>query len=86
MNFRKSVKIIKRNGSGVAQSKFQKTNEFNGQFTDMFTKAGHNQVPSLHKPLAVNVSIIDKHEKFHCTYIAFDLIFDNRFYRPYIPN
>ena len=36
-----------RNGSGVAQSEFEKGDEFNGQFTDVFTKTEHIQVPLL---------------------------------------
>ena len=35
----------KKNGSGIAQSDFKKAEEFNGQFTDVFTKTVHNQVP-----------------------------------------
>ena len=37
----------KRNGSGVALSDFQKASEFNGQFTDVFTKTEHSQTPLL---------------------------------------
>ena len=36
--------LKKRNGSGVAQSESEKAVEFNGQFTDVFTKSKHNQV------------------------------------------
>ena len=36
-----------KNGSGIAQSDFEKAEEFNGQFTDVFTKPVHNQVPLL---------------------------------------
>ena len=39
--------LKKRNGSGVAQSEFEKADEFNGQFTDVFTKTEHNQAPRL---------------------------------------
>ena len=35
------------NGSGVAQSDFEKADELNGQFTDVFAKTEHNQVPLL---------------------------------------
>ena len=38
----------KRQGGGLAQSDFEKTSEFNGQFTDDFTKSEHSQVPLLH--------------------------------------
>ena len=39
--------LKKGNGSGVAQSESEKAAEFNGQFTDVFTKSEHNQVPLL---------------------------------------
>ena len=35
----------KRNGGGVAQSESEKAAEFNGQFTDVFTKSEYSQVP-----------------------------------------
>ena len=34
-------------GSGIAPLDFEKAEEFNGQFTDVFTKMVHNQVPLL---------------------------------------
>ena len=37
----------KRQGSGLAQSVFEKASEFNGQFADVFTKTEHSQVPLL---------------------------------------
>ena len=37
----------KRQGSGPAQSDFEKASEFNSQFTDVFTKSEHSQVPLL---------------------------------------
>ena len=37
----------KRQGSGLAQSDFEKASEFKGQFTDVFTKSEHSQVPLL---------------------------------------
>ena len=37
----------KRNGGGVAQSESEKAAEFNGQFTDVFTKSEYSQVPPL---------------------------------------
>ena len=37
----------KRQGSGLAQSDFEKASELNGQFTDVFTKSEHSQVPLL---------------------------------------
>ena len=39
--------LKKRNGSGVAQSESEKAAEFNGQFTDVFTKSEYSQVPFL---------------------------------------
>ena len=37
--------LKKRNGSGHAESDFEKADEFSGQFTDVFTKTEHSQVP-----------------------------------------
>ena len=37
----------KKNGSSIAQSDFEKAEKINGQFTDVFTKTVHNQVPLL---------------------------------------
>ena len=37
--------LKKRQGSGLAQSDFEKASEFNGQCTDVFTKSEHSQVP-----------------------------------------
>ena len=36
-----------RNGGGVAQSESEKAAEFNGLFTDVFTKSENSQVPLL---------------------------------------
>ena len=36
--------LKKRNGSGTAQSEFEKAEEFNGQFSDVFTKSEYKQV------------------------------------------
>ena len=42
--------LKKRNGSGLAESDFEKADEFfNGQFTDVFTKTEHSQVPLLNR-------------------------------------
>ena len=50
-NLKKDAKGIpplkKRNGSGVAQSESKKAAEFNGHFTDVFTKSEYSQVPLL---------------------------------------
>ena len=37
----------RRTGKGVAQSDLEKAEEFNGQFTDVFNKSEHTQVPLL---------------------------------------
>ena len=37
--------LKKRNGSGIAQSEFEKAEEFNGQLSDVFTKSEYKQVP-----------------------------------------
>ena len=39
--------LKKRNGGGVAQLESEKAAEFNGQFTDVFTKSEYSQVPLL---------------------------------------
>ena len=39
--------LKKRNGGGVAQSESEKAAEFNGQFTDVFTKSEYSQDPLL---------------------------------------
>ena len=39
--------LKKRNGGGVAQPESEKAAEFNGQFTDVFTKSEYSQVPLL---------------------------------------
>ena len=41
--------LKKRQGGGLAQSDFEKASEFNGQFTDVFTKSEHSQVPLLER-------------------------------------
>ena len=44
----KGIPPLKRkNGKGVAQSDLDKAEEFNGQFTDVFNKNEHTQVPLL---------------------------------------
>ena len=35
----------RRNSSGLVESELKKTEEFNGQFTDVFNKGEHKQVP-----------------------------------------
>ena len=42
-----SPPLNRNNGMGVAQSDLEKADEFNGQFTDLFNKNEHTQVPLL---------------------------------------
>ena len=37
--------LKRRNGNGVAESKLEQADEFYGQFTDVFNKNEHSQVP-----------------------------------------
>ena len=37
--------LKRRHGNGVAESELEQVNEFNGQFTDVFNKNEHSQVP-----------------------------------------
>ena len=39
--------LKRKNGKGVARSDLEKAEEFNGQFTDMFSKNEHTKVPLL---------------------------------------
>ena len=41
--------LKKKNGRCIAQPDFEKAEKFNGQFTDVFTKTVHNQVPLLYR-------------------------------------
>ena len=52
----------KKNGSGIAQSDFEKAEEFNGQFTDVFTKTVHTQVPLLDRSVPFMDEIVVKKE------------------------
>ena len=46
--YTQGIPLLKRkNGKGVAQSDFEKAEEFNGQFTDVFNKNEHTQAPLL---------------------------------------
>ena len=47
-----------RQGSGLAQSDFEKASEFNGQFTDVFTKTEYGQVPLLDVSTPFNEDIV----------------------------
>ena len=48
----------KRNGGGVAQSESEKAAEFNGQFTDVFTKSEYSQVPLLDRSVPFMEDIV----------------------------
>ena len=54
----KMKKKKKKNGSGIAQSDFEKADEFYVQFTDVFTKTVHNQVPLLNRPAPFTDEIV----------------------------
>ena len=56
----KGIPPLKRkNGKGVAQSDLEKAEEFNGQFTDVFNKNEHTQVPLLDRsaPLMNDIAV-----------------------------
>ena len=44
-----SPPLKKRNGSDLDESDFEKAGEFNGQFTNVFTKTELSQVPLLNR-------------------------------------
>ena len=46
--------LKKRNGSGIAQSEFEKVEEFNGQFSDVFTKSEYKQVPLMDRSAPIH--------------------------------
>ena len=48
----------KRQGSGLVQLDFEKANEFNDQFTDVFTKFEHSQVPLLDRSASFMEDIV----------------------------
>ena len=50
--------LKKRQGGGLAQSDFEKASEFNGQFTDVFTKSEHSQVPLLDRSVPFMEDIV----------------------------
>ena len=53
--------LKRKNGNGVAQSDFEKAVEFNGQFTDVFNKNEHTQVPLLDRSVPfMNDIVISK--------------------------
>ena len=42
--------LKRRNGNGLAETETKKAEEFNGQFTDVFSNTSENEVPLLEKP------------------------------------
>ena len=53
--------LKRKNGKGVAQSDLEKAEEFNGQFTDVFNKNEHTQVPLLDRSAPfMNDSVVSK--------------------------
>ena len=59
--------LKKRNGSGVAQSESEKAAEFNGQFTDVFTKSEYSQVPlQIDQPLSWKILLLLRKELQNC--------------------
>ena len=54
--------LKKRNGSGIAQSEFEKAEEFNGQFSDVFTKSEYRSAPFMHD-IVVTKEGVTKHLK-----------------------
>ena len=54
----------KRSGGGVAQSESEKAAEFNGQFTDVFTKSEYSYVPLLDRSAPFMEDIVVTKEGF----------------------
>ena len=55
--------LKRKNGKGVAQSDLEKVEEFKGQFTDVFNKNEHTQVPLLDRSAPfMNGIVISKDE------------------------
>ena len=54
--------LKKRNGSGIAQSEFEKAEEFNGQFSDVFTKSEYKQVPLMDRSVPFMHDIVVTNE------------------------
>ena len=53
----------KRQGSGLAQSDLEKASEFNGQFTNMFTKTKYRQIPLLDRSAPLLEDIVVTKER-----------------------
>ena len=56
--------LKRKNGKGVAQSDPEKAEEFNGQFTDVFNKNEHTQVPLLDRsaPFMNDIVVSNKNQ------------------------
>ena len=53
--------LKRKNGKGVAHSDPKKAEEFNGQFTDVFNKNEHTQVPLLDRSAPfMNETVVSK--------------------------
>ena len=52
--------LKRKNGKGVAQSDLKKAEEFNGQFTDVFNKTEHTQVPLLDRSAPFVDDVVSK--------------------------
>ena len=50
--------LKKRQGNGIAQSDFEKANEFSAQFMNVFFKIEHSQVPLLDRPVQFMEDIV----------------------------
>ena len=50
--------LKKRNGSGIAQSEFEKAEEFNGQFSVVFTKSEYNRELTIKCKVNTNRSLL----------------------------
>ena len=50
--------LKKRNGGGVAQSESEKAAEFNGQFTDVFTKSEYSPLFWIDQPLSLKILLL----------------------------
>ena len=52
--------LKRKNGKGVAQSGLGKAEEFSGQFTDVFSKNEHTQVPLLDRSAPFMDDVVSK--------------------------
>ena len=50
--------MLGSNGRGLAESDFEKAGEFNGQFTDVFTKTEHSKAPLLNRKAPLMEDIV----------------------------